>query len=62
MVPVDAPPVAEEAPALLDRDDVAEGRMGVRESIRARMERYGGNATIRSELGEGTNVRLEMSG
>lgn len=45
-----------------DPDDVPEGRMGVRESIRARMERYGGNATIRSELGEGTNVKLEMSG
>ena len=45
-----------------DPDQVPEGRMGVRESIRARMERYGGSATIRSEPGEGTNVKLEMSG
>lgn len=45
-----------------DPDKVPDGRMGVRESVRARMERYGGNATIRSELGEGTEVKLEMSG
>lgn len=43
-----------------DPNDVAEGRMGVRQSIRARMERYGGTATIRSEQGEGTEVRLVM--
>ena len=45
-----------------DTEQVREGRMGVRESIRARMERHGGSATIRSELGDGTEVKLEMSG
>lgn len=45
-----------------DPDQVPDGRMGVRESIRARMERYGGSAMVRSEPGEGTNVKLEMSG
>lgn len=40
---------------------IPDGRMGVRESIRARMERYGGTASIRSEPGEGTNVKLEMN-
>ncbi len=45
-----------------DPDDVPEGRMGVRESIRARMDRYGGTATIRSEPGNGTEVRLEIGG
>ncbi|MFT3887413.1 MAG: PspC domain-containing protein [Arachnia sp.] len=39
---------------------VPAGRMGVRESIMARMERYGGTATIRSEPGHGTEVRLEI--
>lgn len=39
---------------------VPQGHMGVRESITARMERYGGRATIRSELGSGTEVRLEI--
>ena len=45
-----------------DPDDVPEGRMGVRESIRARMDRSGGTATIRSEPGNGTEVRLEIGG
>ncbi|MHA7859774.1 PspC domain-containing protein [Tessaracoccus sp. Y36] len=45
-----------------DTEQLPDGRMGVRESIRARMERYGGSATIRSELGDGTEVKLEMSG
>lgn len=39
---------------------VPAGRMGVRESITARMERHGGTATIRSEPGSGTEVRLEI--
>ncbi len=43
-----------------DPDVVPPGRMGVRESIMARMERYGGTASIRSEPGHGTEVRVEM--
>lgn len=43
-----------------DEAAVPEGRMGVRESIKARMERHGGSASIRSELGHGTEVRLEI--
>ena len=39
---------------------VPAGRMGVRESISARMERHGGQASIRSEPGNGTEVRLEI--
>ena len=35
-------------------------RKGLAESIRARMERRGGSATIRSTLGEGTEVVLTM--
>ncbi|MBB5079494.1 ATP-binding protein [Nonomuraea endophytica] len=38
--------------------DVPGTRRGVRESIRARMERAGGTATITSAVGEGTRVRL----
>nr|WP_269329577.1 ATP-binding protein [Kineosporia babensis] len=37
---------------------VPEDRLGVRESIIGRMERHGGSARIRSEAGEGTEVRL----
>ncbi len=43
-----------------DPDDLPDGRMGVRQSIRARMERYGGTATIRSAPGEGTEVKVEI--
>ena len=45
-----------------DPGDLPEGRMGVRESIKARMDRYGGAATIRSEPGNGTEVKLEIGG
>ena len=41
-------------------DDVPVDRLGVRRSIIDRMERHGGNATIRSGPGEGTEVRLSM--
>ncbi|GAB6901328.1 hypothetical protein JCM9957A_44180 [Kineosporia succinea] len=37
---------------------VPEDRLGVRESIIGRMERHGGSARVRSEAGEGTEVRL----
>jgi signal transduction histidine kinase len=43
-----------------DPDAVAEGRHGISESIRARMERAGGTATIVSAPGEGTDVELEL--
>ncbi|MHA6511162.1 ATP-binding protein [Tessaracoccus sp. Z1128] len=39
---------------------VPEDRRGVRESIRARMERYGGSATVRSGPGQGTEVKMEI--
>jgi len=37
-------------------------RLGVRNSIRDRMQRHGGGATIRTAPGEGTEVRLVMTG
>lgn len=44
-----------------DVEAIGADRMGVRESIRARMERHGGTAGFRTAPGEGTEVRLEMS-
>ena len=41
-------------------DQIPADRMGVRGSIVERLRRAGGNATIRSAPGEGTEVRLEM--
>lgn len=41
-----------------DPDAVPEDRMGVRRSIIDRMERHGGEASIRSAPGEGTEIRL----
>lgn len=43
-----------------DPDTVSEDRRGVRESIVGRLERLGGTATIRSSLGEGTEVELSV--
>jgi phage shock protein PspC (stress-responsive transcriptional regulator) len=43
-----------------DRDEIAEDRLGVRESIVGRMERVGGRAEIVTALGEGTEVRLSV--
>ena len=43
-----------------DLDAVADDRMGVKGSIINRMARHGGTATIRSEPGDGTEVRLEI--
>ena len=40
--------------------EVPEDRRGISESIVARMERNGGRADLRSELGEGTEVELTM--
>jgi signal transduction histidine kinase len=39
---------------------VAEDRQGLRGSIVARVERYGGTATIRSAPAEGTEVMIRM--
>ena len=44
-----------------DLDTVAEDRMGVAGSIIDRMARHGGTATVRSQPGEGTEVRLEIT-
>ena len=41
-----------------DMDQVEESRHGVRGSIIGRMDRHGGRAEIRSEHGDGTEVRL----
>jgi len=41
-----------------DPDAVAPDRMGLRGSVRGRMERHGGTAEVRSAPGEGTEVRL----
>jgi signal transduction histidine kinase/phage shock protein PspC (stress-responsive transcriptional regulator) len=43
-----------------DLDAVPPDRLGVRESIVGRTERHGGTAVVRSEPGEGTEVRLTM--
>ena len=43
-----------------DPDSTPEDRLGVRRSIIDRMERHGGQATIRSAPGEGTEVRLHI--
>ena len=43
-----------------DVDAVADDRMGVKGSIINRMARHGGTATLRSEPGYGTEVRLEI--
>jgi signal transduction histidine kinase/phage shock protein PspC (stress-responsive transcriptional regulator) len=45
-----------------DEQTVPDDRLGVRNSIRARMERHGGTSTIRTAPGEGTEVRLAFSG
>jgi signal transduction histidine kinase len=44
-----------------DETAVPPDRWGVRNSIRDRMRRHGGSATIRSAPGEGTEVRLVMA-
>lgn len=44
-----------------DPATIADDRMGVRRSIIERMERHGGSAHIRSAVGEGTEIRLEMA-
>lgn len=41
-------------------DDVATDRMGIRESIRGRLERLGGSVRIESEPGAGTEVELTL--
>lgn len=43
-----------------DPDAVGQDRRGIAESIRARMARHGGKATIRSTPGQGTEVELTM--
>ncbi len=43
-----------------DVDAVPVDRFGVRESVVARMVRHGGDATIRSAAGSGTEVRLRL--
>jgi signal transduction histidine kinase len=43
-----------------DPDAIPDDRKGVSESIRGRMARRGGTATIRSARGEGTEVSLKM--
>jgi signal transduction histidine kinase len=44
-----------------DQKDVATDRRGLAESIRGRMERHGGTATVRSRPGEGTEVELVVT-
>ncbi|WP_372734619.1 PspC domain-containing protein [Nocardioides sp.] len=44
-----------------DADAVPEDRLGVRNSILDRMTRHGGTAEVRSEPGEGTEVRLRLA-
>jgi phage shock protein PspC (stress-responsive transcriptional regulator) len=44
-----------------DPDSVPADRKGVAESIRGRMLRHGGSATVQSTLGEGTKVTLTMA-
>ena len=44
-----------------DPDAVSADRMGVRQSIRARMDRHGGSVRLRTAPGDGTELTLEMS-
>jgi signal transduction histidine kinase/phage shock protein PspC (stress-responsive transcriptional regulator) len=43
-----------------DVDAVPDDRMGLRESVVGRMARHGGTAVVRSVVGDGTEVHLEM--
>ena len=43
-----------------DPDAVPDGRQGIAQSIKARVERHGGSAVIRSAPGEGAEVQLSM--
>ena len=43
-----------------DPDAVPDGRQGIAQSIKARVERHGGAAVIRSSPGEGAEVELSM--
>ncbi len=43
-----------------DLDAVPEDRLGLRESVVARMARVGGSADVHSEIGEGTEVTLSL--
>jgi signal transduction histidine kinase len=43
-----------------DPTAVGTDRRGLAESIRGRMERHGGTATVRSQPGEGTEVELTI--
>jgi signal transduction histidine kinase len=43
-----------------DPSEVGGDRRGLAESIRGRMDRHGGTATVRSTPGEGTEVELTM--
>jgi signal transduction histidine kinase len=43
-----------------DPDTVPTDRLGLRESVVGRMARHGGQAVVRSVVGEGTEVQLEM--
>jgi len=43
-----------------DPSSIADDRAGVRDSIQGRMQRVGGTATIRTTVGEGTEVALAL--
>jgi signal transduction histidine kinase len=43
-----------------DQSEVGADRRGLAQSIRGRMERHGGTATVKSKPGEGTEVELAM--
>ena len=43
-----------------DPDAVPDGRQGIAQSIKARVERHGGSAVIRSAPGQGAEVQLSM--
>ena len=43
-----------------DPDAVPADRLGLRQSVRGRMDRNGGSAVVRSSPGDGTEIQLEM--
>jgi signal transduction histidine kinase len=43
-----------------DPDTVPDDRLGLRQSVRGRMDRNGGRAVVRSSPGDGTEIQLEM--
>jgi len=47
-------------PEIIAPEAVPDDRLGLRESVQARMARAGGSAEVRTALGEGTEIVLRL--